>query len=105
MDAVDPAHLEQRWVHSHEEDTPSGQVFRPASFPFPRARGRRSFELKPDGRLLARDIGPDDRGVITEGTWELHGDELRLHLGSGGARVYRIEAVSRERLVLRARSA
>ena len=105
MAAVDPADLEQRWMHSHEEDTPSGQVFRPASFPFPRARGRRSFELKPDGRLLAREIGPDDRGVTTEGTWELHGDELRLHLGSGGTRVYRIEEASRERLVLRAPSA
>ena len=105
MEAVDPKHLEQRWMHSHEEDTPSGQVFRPASFPFPRSRGRRSFELKPGGRVLARDIGPDDRGVTTEGTWELHGDELRLHLGSGGARVYRIEAASRERLVLRAPSA
>ena len=105
MGTVDPAHLEQRWTHSHEEDTPSGQVFRPASFPFPRARGRRSFELKPDGRLLARDIGPDDRGVTTEGTWELHGDELRLQVGTAGAHVYRIEAASRERLVLRSPSA
>ena len=102
MGAVDPAQLAQRWIHFHEEDTPAGQVFRPASFQFPLARGRRSFELKPDGRLLARDIGPDDRGVNSEGTWELEGgDRLRLRPASGRERVYQIEDASADRLVLR----
>jgi hypothetical protein len=102
MAAVDPTHLQQRWIHSHEEDTPAGKVFRPASYKLPPARGRRSFELKPDGRLVTRDIGPDDRGVTTEGTWALEGgDVLRMRLASGRERVYRIADASGDRLVLR----
>jgi len=37
------------WVHSHEEDSDEEMVFRPAAYEFPPSRGRRSFELKPDG--------------------------------------------------------
>ena len=44
--------LYQHWVHSHEEDTNTEIVFRPATYNFPRSRGRRSFELKTDGILV-----------------------------------------------------
>ena len=98
---MDRTLLHQRWIHSHEEDTPTTQVYRPASYKLPPARGRRSFELKPDGRLVSRDIGPDDRGVAGEGTWELDGDRLRLHRSSGRDEVYQIEALAPDRLVLR----
>src|ERR1041384_5695638 len=40
----------QHWVHSHEEDTDTEMVLRPAGYKFPPSRGRSSFELKPDGR-------------------------------------------------------
>ncbi len=44
--------LTRHWVHSHEEDTATQTVFRPATYDFPLSRGRRSFELRPDGTVL-----------------------------------------------------
>src|SRR5438034_663791 len=42
----------RRWLHSHEEDADAAKVYRPDDYPFPPARGRMGFELKPDGSLL-----------------------------------------------------
>ena len=93
--------LRRRWVHSHEEDTDREMVFRPAAFKFPPSRGRRSFELKPDGALLEGRIGPTDRPLETQGTWELQGDSLVLHRGPLEApRVMRIASVDDDRLVV-----
>ena len=59
--------LYQHWVHSHEEDTNTEIVFRPATYNFPRSRGRRSFELKTDGILVEGGMAPDDRRQETQG--------------------------------------
>ncbi len=83
-------------MHSHEEDTETESVFRPASYAFPPARGRRGFELKPDGSLTEYGIGPTDRRTQTPGTWKLDGDALRL-----GTRTLKIVSVDRQRLVVR----
>ena len=64
----------QRWTHSHEEDTATEMVFRPATFPFPRSRGRTSFELRPDGALIEQGIGPTDRRTQATGRWRLTED-------------------------------
>lgn len=93
--------LRRRWVHSHEEDTDTEMVFRPAAFEFPPSRGRRSFELKPDGALLEGRIGPTDVPLETEGNWELRGDRLVLHRGpSESSRVLRIASVDDDRLIV-----
>jgi hypothetical protein len=93
--------LRRRWVHSHEEDTDREMVFRPAAFKFPPSRGRRSFELKPDGTLVEGGIGPTDRPVETQGTWELQDDRLLLRRGPSEApRVMRIASVEDDRLVV-----
>jgi hypothetical protein len=52
--------LRRRWVHSHEEDSDEEMVFRPAAYELPPSRGRRSFELKPDGILAKGGIGRTD---------------------------------------------
>jgi hypothetical protein len=65
--------LRRCWVHSHEEDSDEEMVFRPAAYELPPSRGRRSFELKPDGILAEGGIGPTDRPMETQGTWELRG--------------------------------
>ena len=94
--------LRRRWVHSHEEDTDKEMVFRPAAFDFPPSRGRRSFELRPDGGLVEGGIGPTDRPTETHGTWELEDDE-RLVLRpdpSRPPRVLRIASVDEDRLVI-----
>jgi len=93
--------VRRRWVHSHEEDTDKEMVFRPAAFEFPPSRGRTSFELKPDGALLEGGIGPTDRPVETQGTWELEDDRLLLRRDpSETPRVMRIASVEEERLVV-----
>ncbi len=93
--------LRRRWVHSHEEDTDKEMVFRPATFEFPPSRGRRSFELKPDGSLVEGGIGPADRPVETRGTWELEDDRLVLRPDrSETPRLMLITSVDEDRLVI-----
>jgi len=94
--------LRRRWVHSHEEDTDKEMVFRPAAYELPPSRGRRSFELMPDGALLEGRIGPTDRPLETQGSWELQDDRLVLRRGSSEAppRVMRIASVEDDRLVV-----
>lgn len=96
--------LNQCWVHSHEEDTDKEMVFRPASFNFPRSRGRTSFDLKPDGGLVEGGIAPDDRRLETKGTWKLGDDNtLAFYTSSQSAprRVMRIASVKKDRLVIK----
>ena len=93
--------LRRRWVHSHEEDTDEEMAFRPAANEFPPSRGRRSFELMPDGTLAEGRIGPTDRPVETQGTWELRDDRLLLRRDpSETPRVMRIASVDDDRLVV-----
>jgi hypothetical protein len=93
--------LQRRWVHSHEEDTNEQMVFRSAAFDFPPSRGRRSFELKPDGSLGEGRIGPTDRPLESQGTWKLEDDRLILRADpSQTPRIMRIASVSEDRLVI-----
>jgi hypothetical protein len=101
---IDTDALPKHWVHSHEEDTATEMVFRPATHNFPRSRGRRSFELEPDGSLIEGGIAPDDRRREMPGRWELQdGDRLVLYSGSSSepSRVMRIVSVDRDRLVIK----
>ena len=72
---IDRNALQQQWVHSHEEDTETEKVYRPASFAFPRSRGRSAMALKPGGELAERGIGPTDRLQESQGTWKLGKDD------------------------------
>ena len=95
--------LHQRWMHSHEEDTDTAEVFRPATFNFPRSRGRRGFELNPDGTLVTIGIGPTDRRQEGEGTWDLDGDNLVFETLSPSEprRAMQIVSADRDRLVVK----
>lgn len=94
--------LRRRWIHSHEEDTDKEMVFRPAAFEFPPSRSRRSFELKPEGDLVEGGIGPTDRPLERQGSWELEDDDnLILRPDpSMPPRVMRIASVDEDRLVI-----
>src|SRR5438552_2214834 len=95
--------LPGHWVHSHEEDKDAEMVFRPAHFSFPPSRGRKSFELKPDGQLIQSGIGPTDRRSITAGTWKLEeGDRLAFYDDPHAPprQVLQIKAVQPDRLVV-----
>ena len=95
--------IHQEWVHSHEEDHGDEMVFRPASFPFPPSRGRRSIDLRPGGALARGGPGPDDRRVRSEGgRWELEGKTLKLHSPSSArTEAFKMVSASPDRLVLR----
>jgi hypothetical protein len=94
--------LHGRWTRSHEEDTPQEQVFRPAGHRFPPARGRASFELRPDGTYAEHSPGPVDVPVASVGQWAL--EEDRLILGSDGddpGHAWEIAELSGDRLVVK----
>ena len=79
--SVAPEELHQRWIHSHEEDTPQEMVFRPATHTFPPSRGRTGIELRPDGTYVETGIAPTDGPKLTQGKWKLHEDgALALYL-------------------------
>ena len=92
------------WVHSHEEDADGLEVYRPAGFPFPPARGRSSFTLGPDGAGSTGSPGPVDRGTQAPAQWELAGTELSvLPVGDTAVAPERFDvvAIEPERLTLR----
>lgn len=96
--------LHQHWVHSHEEDTDTEIVFRPAGFNFPRSRGRIGFELKHDGGLVETGIAPADGPQQTQGTWKLEGDDSLVFYTSAEPkprRVMKIASVDKSRLVVK----
>lgn len=78
--------LHQRWIHSHEEDTGNEMVFRPASFNFPRSRGRSGFELRPDKSLVEVGIGPADVPTEKAGKWEIGSDGTLKFYKTGAGR-------------------
>jgi hypothetical protein len=99
--SIDVSHLAQAWIHSHEEDTATTSVYRPATFPFRPSRGRTGFHLRADGTLTTRQPGPTDQTETTTGKWELDGDQLELSAHGTALRVLCIESVEPDRLVVR----
>ena len=93
----------QFWVHSYEEDTDSESVYRPASFAFPPARGRTGFELLPDMSCRLVGIAAADGSEVTEGTWEIEGeDTLCIRIKRRGTgQVLRVASIDHDRLAIR----
>lgn len=97
---IDVTHLAQAWLHSHEEDTATTTVYRPAKFPFPPSRGRKGFHLHPGGTLTARKPGPTDQTLSAAGTWRLSGEKLELSPQGERTQILSIESVEPDRLVV-----
>ena len=85
-----PPELFQRWMHSHEEDEGDLRVYRPASYKFPPARGRRGLEFKPDGELVLYGPGPSDKPEATTGRWSPAGAG-RVRVGDGELEIVSVE--------------
>jgi len=98
--SIDLSHVAQAWMHSHEEDTPTTTVYRPAAYPFPPSRGRKGFHLQPGGVLATRNPGPTDRTTVGDGTWKLTGQQLELSPDGQPAQVLQIESAEPDRLVI-----
>lgn len=92
--------LSGTWIHSHEENRGEVQVFRTMEHPFPPSRGRTSFTLRADGTAFTGQPGPDDKGVMADGTWSFDGTVLSIR-SSGGTATYEVLAADKEHLELR----
>jgi hypothetical protein len=104
VEKIDKAALQQKWLHSHEEDTADTMVFRPSSFKFGPARGRGGFELKPDGELVESLIAPADGSLLKTGKWKLSGaGKLSFYRDdpSAPAKVLEIESADKDKLVIK----
>lgn len=95
--------LQKRWLHSHEEDSGADQVYRPADFAFPPARGRTGFELSADKSCKLVGIAASDGSSVAEGRWELEeNDELQLRLDcQSETRRLTVVSLDDDRLVVR----
>jgi hypothetical protein len=101
---IDRNALRQHWVHSHEEDTETEKVYRPASFAFPRSRGRSAMALKADGELVETGIGPTDRPQESQGSWKLEEDDTLSIYETGKkkpVRTMKIVSLDKDRLVVK----
>jgi hypothetical protein len=101
---IDRNALRQHWVHSHEEDTETEKVYRPASFAFPRSRGRSAMALKPGGELVETGIGPTDRPQESRGSWKLEEDDTLSIYETGKkkpVRTMKIVSLDKDRLVVK----
>jgi hypothetical protein len=98
-----PPELFRRWMHSREEDAGDLQVYRPAGFAFPPARGRRGIEFLPGGELLVYGPGPADKPVAAPGRWEAAGERRAMVSlpSADAAQELEIVSVDAERLTLR----
>jgi hypothetical protein len=102
--SIDRDALQRQWVHSHEEDTETEKVYRPASFAFPRSRGRSAMALKAGGKLVETAVGPADRPQESQGSWELDGDDTLSIYDKGKKkpkRTMKIISLDKERLVVK----
>ncbi|QDO89591.1 hypothetical protein FNH13_15660 [Ornithinimicrobium ciconiae] len=97
------AHLVGQWFHSHEEDSPGLEIYRPDSFAFPPARmPRESIVLGAGGDAAVGRPGPVDRPETTTGTWHLVGDEVVVEAGDGRTLHLTVGGTGQAALVMRA---
>src|SRR5262245_29571872 len=89
------------WVHVFEEDTASGEVYRPESDGIPLSRRpRRRLSFSRDGSAKIGSPGPDDRPADVAATWTRDGDDIVV-APANGDRVLRATLESPTRLVVR----
>jgi len=61
--------LLRTWRHSQEEDQGAVQVYRPATYAFPPARGREGYTFAAGGQLTKLAIAPTDGALPLPGHW------------------------------------
>src|SRR5262245_12148444 len=95
-----------RWFHSHEEDSEGLQVYRPARYKFPPARGRRGFEFRDGGELVYLGIARTDGAAPMPGAWAIEGgDRVRISVTTGSVQPYVLQVVSCDKETLKVRRA
>jgi hypothetical protein len=102
---IPPGQLFRRWHHSFEEDRGDIQVFRPANYAFPRARGRVGLEFRADGTSIRYGIGRGDAPTTEPGRWQMVGsNRIQVQSQAGtAASVNNLEIVRLDENVLEVR--
>ncbi len=102
---MDRDRVSGRWVHAHEEDSDDEMVFRPADTDLPPSRGRRAFDLHPDGTFDESGLGATDVPDEAAGRWTLEGNTLTLSGGAaqGVPREMEVVTADEPKLVIRKR--
>ena len=96
---IDLSILCQKWIHSHEEDTASESVYRPAAFAFPPSRGREEIDLRPDGIVQGQTAGPSDRRQSRSGSWTIENGMLKIILPTS-ERIWKVQELTDGKLIL-----
>ena len=93
--------FEKGWIHSYEEDTAEGAVYRPQGSKLPLSRRpRERIELAPDGTARIYAGGPDDRYIEQPARWHDEDGTIVVRTRDGGTEL-RIVERSPDRLVVR----
>lgn len=91
-----------RWLHSFEEDHDGIRVYRPDTYPFPRARGRGGIEFSPEGKFVDWGPGRADAPEPTDGVWVSGAQPERFEVSVGERhRVIDIVTATPDKLELR----
>src|SRR5215471_4090991 len=102
---LDAGLLQQRWIHSFEEDSVEGQVYRPQSWGFPLSRRPRdAFELRADGTAHLFLPGAADRPEAADASWTEEKAELLIRAakkGAPGPLTFRVVASTADKLLVR----
>jgi hypothetical protein len=84
-----------RWIRSHEEDAAGQQVYRPASYKFPPARGRTGLEFRGRGELVYLAIARADGSEPMSGSWVLEPpDRVRISVNNARIQPFVLQVVS-----------
>lgn len=99
-----PKELYKKWIHSYEEDSSGYKVYRPASYDFPPARGRRGFEILPENGFILYEIAPTDGNRKIKGSWtSLSEGSLQVKMPEKGTADFTLQILeySGDRLVVK----
>ena len=92
------------WLHAHEEDTATEQVYRRSDFAFRPSRGRTGYEFRPDHSCILIGISARDGATQEECTWKVRDDsqkEIVLTFAHGQERALEIVSIEPDRLVIK----
>jgi len=95
--------LYQHWLHSHEEDTESELVYRPATFDFPPSRGRVGFEFLPSGTCAIFGIAPTNGSQKSDCRWSFENAKnlkIIISFESGETNTLYIKNIEKDKLVI-----
>lgn len=90
-DKIPSQQLFRHWQHSFEEDRGDVQVYRPADYEFPPARGRDGIEFRPDGTAVRYAIGRGDAPSPQPAQWHITGPNQLQFQSQGSSRDETIE--------------